>query len=49
MWGVVQQGISELDFDFAAYAKENFDRLRTIGADPDFERWLEITAGARPH
>jgi thiamine kinase-like enzyme len=48
MWGVVQQGISELDFDFAAYAKENFERLHTIGADPDFERWLEITAGARP-
>ena len=21
MWGVVQQGISELDFDFAAYAE----------------------------
>ena len=27
MWGVVQQGISELDFDFVAYATEHFDRL----------------------
>jgi thiamine kinase-like enzyme len=26
MWGVVQQGISELDFDFAAYADEHFAR-----------------------
>ena len=27
MWGVVQQGISELDFDFVAYADEHFERL----------------------
>jgi len=26
MWGVVQQGISELDVDFAAYADEHFSR-----------------------
>jgi thiamine kinase-like enzyme len=26
MWGVVQQGISQLDFDFAAYADEHFSR-----------------------
>jgi thiamine kinase-like enzyme len=26
MWGVVQQGISELDFDFAAYAAQHFER-----------------------
>jgi thiamine kinase-like enzyme len=26
MWGVVQQGISELDFDFAGYADEHFAR-----------------------
>ena len=26
MWGVVQQGISELDFDFVAYADEHFAR-----------------------
>jgi thiamine kinase-like enzyme len=32
MWGVVQQAISELDFDFVAYADEHFDRLeRTAG------------------
>ena len=26
MWGVVQQGISELDFDFAGYAEQHFER-----------------------
>ena len=26
MWGVVQQGLSELDFDFAGYATQHFDR-----------------------
>src|SRR5919108_1508610 len=27
MWGVVQQSISELDFDFAGYAQKHFNRL----------------------
>jgi thiamine kinase-like enzyme len=36
MWGVVQQGISELDFDFVAYANEHFERLARIAAEPDF-------------
>jgi hypothetical protein len=27
MWGVVQQGISQLDFDFVAYSDEHFERL----------------------
>jgi thiamine kinase-like enzyme len=26
MWGVVQQAISNLDFDFVAYADEHFER-----------------------
>jgi len=33
MWGVVQQGISELDFDFAAYADEHFERLEQRSRD----------------
>ena len=40
MWGVVQQGISELAFDFKAYAGENFARLRTVAGDRQFEAWL---------
>jgi thiamine kinase-like enzyme len=36
MWGVVQQGISELDFDFVAYAEEHFERLERTAASPEF-------------
>jgi len=28
MWGVVQNAVSELDVDFAAYSSEHFERLR---------------------
>jgi thiamine kinase-like enzyme len=37
MWGVVQQALSELDFDFAAYAVEHFERLDQAAAEPRFE------------
>ena len=36
MWGVVQLGISELDFDFRAYADEHFERLARTAAEPRF-------------
>jgi thiamine kinase-like enzyme len=45
MWGVLQQAISELDFDFAGYASKHFDRLLAGAADPHFDDWLE-QAGA---
>jgi thiamine kinase-like enzyme len=35
MWGVVQQGISELDFDFVDYAKQHFQRLRGTAPQVD--------------
>jgi thiamine kinase-like enzyme len=41
MWGVVQQAISELDFDFAAYAAEHFERLQRTAADPAFVSALD--------
>jgi thiamine kinase-like enzyme len=40
MWGVVQQAVSELDFDFAAYAAEHFDRLARTAAEPRFRALL---------
>ncbi len=40
MWGVVQQGISELDFDFVAYAAGHFHRLRRTAADGAFQQAL---------
>ena len=44
MWGVLQQAISELDFDFSAYAGKHFDRLLAGAADPRFPGWLEQAA-----
>ncbi len=40
MWGVVQQAISALDFDFAAYAGEHFARLERAAAEPRFRAAL---------
>jgi len=44
MWGVLQQTISELDFDFSAYASKHFDRLLAGAADRHFRAWLEQAA-----
>ena len=41
MWGVVQDGVSELDFDFRDYAQKHFDRLEKARSDPRFEGWIE--------
>ena len=40
MWGVVQQGLSELEFDFADYAGSHFERLRATADDPAFREAL---------
>jgi hypothetical protein len=40
MWGVVQQGISELDFDFVEYARRHFERLDRTAAAPRFRAAL---------
>jgi thiamine kinase-like enzyme len=36
MWGVIQAAVSELDFDFGAYATEHFERLERTAAEPTF-------------
>ncbi len=36
MWGVVQEAISELDFDFRAYADEHFERLWRTASEARF-------------
>jgi thiamine kinase-like enzyme len=43
-WGVVQAEVSELDFDFAGYAREHFARLLATAAQPLFEEWLVSAA-----
>jgi thiamine kinase-like enzyme len=40
MWGLVQAGISNLDFDFYDYATKHFNRLTQNIQDPDWKRWL---------
>ena len=40
MWGVVQTAVSELDFDFTAYAEEHFERAAAIASEPAFESAL---------
>ncbi len=40
MWGVVQQGLSDLDFDFRGYAREHFERLERTAADRSFRQAL---------
>ncbi len=43
-WGVVQDVISELDFDFAGYARKHFDRLAEAASDPRVDGWLDAAA-----
>ena len=40
MWGVVQEAISVIDFDFGDYADEHFARLERIAAEPSFKAAL---------
>jgi thiamine kinase-like enzyme len=41
MWGVVQATVSELDFDFRAYATEHFERLRRTAESPELREALK--------
>ena len=40
MWGVVQQALSDLDFDYAAYAAQHFERLEQTARERAFRRAL---------
>ena len=42
MWGLVQVGISDLDFDFDEYANKHFDRLTKNIQHPDWKQWLKV-------
>lgn len=42
MWGLLQTGISELDFDFRGYAEKHFKRLTANLSDPRWSEWLSI-------
>ena len=41
MWGIVQIGISQLDFDFRDYAAKHFRRMAERMNDPGWQHWLQ--------
>ena len=41
LWGSIQDGISDLDFDFWAWAMEKYERAVAEFDGPDFERLLD--------
>jgi thiamine kinase-like enzyme len=46
MWGLLQIGISQLDFDFRGYADKHFARMRGKIQDPGWSTWLlEVAHG----
>lgn len=47
MWGVVQQAISTLDFDYVGYADRHLSRCLATASDDGFETWLDA-AGSEP-
>ena len=44
MWGVVQQAISTLDFDYVDYADRHFARCLASASDDRFDEWLRAAA-----
>jgi len=42
MWGLVQTGISKLDFDFRGYADRHFKRMTQNLQDPRWNEWIAI-------
>ncbi|MEO8422516.1 MAG: choline kinase family protein [Actinomycetota bacterium] len=44
MWGVVQQAISTLDFDYVDYADRHFARCLSTASDDRFDAWLHAAA-----
>ncbi|HET7012126.1 MAG TPA: choline/ethanolamine kinase family protein [Anaerolineales bacterium] len=41
MWGVLQSGLSSLDFDFRGYAEQHFQRAAEGIGDPQWSTWLK--------
>jgi len=40
MWGVLQSGISDLEFDFMGYAHKHFTRMQATAGDDAFFAFL---------
>jgi thiamine kinase-like enzyme len=46
MWSMLQQAISELDFDFREYAAEQFAKMRAAAAGEEFRAAIELLEAA---
>src|SRR5213082_560914 len=46
MWGILQSGISELEFGFVEYAAKHFARLEATAADSSFERYFRTVGSS---
>ena len=46
MWGVLQQALSSLDVDFAAYAEQHLGRLLATVAEPGHAAALRLLESA---
>ncbi len=44
MWGMVQTGISRLDFDFPAYGRKHFERCTAAVESAGFAAWLRLAS-----
>jgi predicted Ser/Thr protein kinase len=44
MWGLVQQGISDLDFDFRGYTDQLFDKVTMQLNDERYPQWMRLTS-----
>jgi thiamine kinase-like enzyme len=42
-WGVIQQAISTIDSDFAAYADRHFERMLAVASTPAFDDAIALT------
>ena len=49
MWGVVQQALSTLDFDYVDYAGRHFARCLATASDDRFDAWLHAAASEPLH
>lgn len=46
MWSVLQQTVSDLDFDFGEYAAAQFAKMRAAAAGEEFRKAIELLAAA---
>jgi thiamine kinase-like enzyme len=46
MWGTVQSVLSDVEFDFTAYAAKHFERAELTRTNPRFRDWIERVRGS---